>query len=378
MSNPTLLIVAGETSGDIIGGYLVDAIKSQNSAYHFWGVGSTQMEKAGVKIIINSEQLAVMGLFEILRNIKVIYRSMRVLTNILNTNPPDLLVLIDYPGFNLRLAEKAKKAGVKVMYYVSPQIWAWHYSRIHKIRQNVDLMAVLFPFEKNIYEKEGVPVKFVGHPIIENMRATLEPATAYREFNIDPMQPVIGLLPGSRSHEIRKLLPDMLEAIKLIKQKIPTAQFILPLAPNLPLTALKIYDLSEVNVVQHNTYNILQICHAAIVTSGTATLEVALFQVPLVILYKLNKVTYFIGKLFMRLKQFGLCNIVAEEKIAVELLQYQVTPEAISQEIIALLNNQTYRNQVMQKLGRLKNKLIANNAAHKAAEAAIELIKQTS
>ncbi len=372
-TNPTILIITGEPSGDILGSHLARELKQQIPC-HIKGVGADQMQAAGVEIIFSSDKLAVIGAVEIIKKFGVLKNAMKTLTQILENNPPDLLILIDYPGFNLRLAARAKKLGVKVMFYVSPQIWAWHYSRIKKIKKNVDLMAVLFPFEEKLYQKENVPVKFVGHPLVESIKATLDKIEASRQFNINLEHPVIGLLPGSRLHEIDKLLPEMLAAKKSIQNKIPNAQFILPLAANLNKSILKPYDLTGITVVTNNTYNALSLCDAAIVTSGTVTLEVALLQVPMVIVYKVSKVNAFIGKLVTDLDQIGLCNIVAEERVALELLQEKVKTNIISEEIIRIINDSDYRNGIKQKLSTLKNKLQSENASKKAAEAAATLL----
>lgn len=370
----TIFIVAGETSGDKLGGLLAHAIKQQQPDCHLLGVGSTAMKTAGVEIIINSDQLAVMGFFEVLQKFKIIRHCFKKIISFLKQNPPDLLILIDYPGFNLRLATRAKALGIKVMYYVSPQIWAWHYSRIKRIKRDVDLMAVLFSFEEKIYQKEQVPVLFVGHPLIETIKPTLTTEEAHSLLQLDPQKITIGLLPGSRSHEIERLLPPILAAAKLIKKQIPNAQFILPLAPNLSENSLASYDLSDVTVVRHYTYDAISLCQAAIVTSGTVTLEVALLQVPMMIIYKINPLTAFVAQFITDIKQFGLCNIVAEEPIVLELLQDKVTPEAISSEIIKILQDQEYHQNMTHKLSRLQHKLKTNDAAIKAAKAAIELI----
>jgi lipid-A-disaccharide synthase len=372
----TIYLVAGENSGDILGGYLAEAIKTQHPHLCLKGIGGNNMEKAGVEILMDCNQLAVVGLVEILKKFSVIRQAMRMLVNKLKTERPALLILIDYPGFNLRVAKKAKAMGIKVMYYVSPQIWAWRYHRIKTIKENVDYMAVLFPFEEKIYLKENVPVKCVGHPLLEALQPSIGKMDAYHEFQLDADKPIIGLLPGSREAEVKKLLPDMISASKLIKQQIPNAQFALPLAGNLCKKILKPYDLTNIHIIHNNTHNFLQICDAAIVASGTVTLEVAYLQVPLIILYRLNPFTYVIGKLVTNIKRFGLCNIVAECDIAREFLQHQITPEAISEETIKLVNNTAYRDSIKQKLFQLRHDLQTENAARETANVALELIQK--
>lgn len=370
----TIMIMSGEPSGDRLGGFLANAIRQIAPETQLVGVGSQHMHAAGVEIILNSDPLAVVGLFEILRHLATLRAAMKCLENYFKNSPPDLLILIDYPGFNLRLAEKAKQYGIKVMYYVSPQIWAWHYSRIKKIRKNVDLMAVLFPFEKKLYDKENVPAKYVGHPLLANLKAELSHETALAKFQLNPSHPIIGLVPGSRRQELKRMLPHMLAAAQYIRTTIPNAQFVLPLAANLPDSLLKKYDLSGITVIKNNTYNALQCCDAAIVTSGTVTLEIALLQIPLVIAYRFSPVTYHLCKYFVKVKQFGLCNIVAETCIAPELLQNQVNAKSLANAILKILQDDQHRNHIRQLLLDLKNKLDNENAAEKAAKAVVSMI----
>lgn len=373
-----IFIVAGETSGDILGGYLATALQNNHPAYQLTGVGGKHMKDAGVDIVFDCEQLAVVGFTEVLKKLGTIRRAMQQTVQLLRKNPPALLILIDYPGFNLRLAAKAKALGIRIMYYVSPQIWAWRYNRIKTIKKYIDLMTVLFPFEEKIYQAQNIPVKFVGHPLLQNIRRLPDKITLFQEFQLNSEHPVIGLLPGSRHHEIQRLLPDMLASIPLIRQKIPAAQFVLPLAPNLPLEAVEDFDLTHITVIQNNTHRTLQLCNAAIVASGTATLEVAMLNVPQVIVYRLNTITYYLAKRLAKVKNFGLCNIVAETPIAPELLQQQVTPEKISEEILSLLTNNVLREKIQHELSILQSKLITSNAAKNVADAAMELIKKRS
>lgn len=381
MKSNTICIVAGETSGDLLGGQLANAIKMEKPAFRLMGVGMNTMRDAGVDILIDAQQLAVVGFFEILRKINVLRRSMKLLEKLFKTHPPDLLILIDYPGFNLRLAAKAKAQGIKVMYYVSPQIWAWHYSRIKKIKRYVDHMAVLFPFEKNLYEKENVPVTYVGHPLVANLKSHFQREEALRYFRLYPHHPIIGILPGSRHQEIQRLLPEMLNAIKKIREKIPSSQFILPLAPHISRACLAPYDLTGIQVTQEHRFDAISLCDAAIVASGTVTLEVALLKIPMVIIYKVSALTAWIGRCIPSIKKieagekcFGLCNIVAEERLMPEFLQRAITPVALRDAILDLLNNQTKRQYIFDKLAQLSEKLNSDQASQKVAKIALDLL----
>lgn len=369
-----IFIVAGEPSGDLIGAYLVEALHARCSDVCLQGVGGRAMRQAGVDILLDSESLAVIGFVEIIAKISLLRHAMKTIVRSLRLNPPDLLILVDYPGFNLRLAAKAKALGIKVMYYVSPQIWAWHYSRIKKIKKNVDLMAVLFPFERDIYVKEKVPVKFTGHPVIEKAIPHLSKAEVRQQFRLSAERPVIALLPGSRQREIQSLLGDMIGASKLIRQQIPEVQFVLPLAPDLSLETIRQFDLNEIKVLERNTYNVLQLCDAAVVASGTATLEVAVLGVPQVIIYRVSRLTYRLAKWLANVNYFGLCNLVAEKPVALELVQDQVTPANISGEVIRLINDAAYRDQIQQKLTQLRQRLLTEGASERAADAAMGLI----
>lgn len=371
-----IFIVAGEPSGDLIGGYLAEALQTRCPDCCLQGVGGRAMQQAGVDILLDSQPLAVIGFVEIIAKIGVLKRAMSFIVDSLRCNPPDLLVLIDYPGFNLRLAAKAKALGIKVMYYVSPQIWAWRYSRIKKIKKNVDLMAVLFPFERDIYVKEKVPVKFTGHPVIEKAIPSSGKLIAYQQFALSAANPIIALLPGSRQREIQSLLGDMIAASKLIRQQIPQVQFVLPLAPDLSPGDIKQFDLSGIKVIERNTYNVLQLCDAAVVASGTATLEVAVLGVPQVIIYRVSGLTYRLAKWLARVNYFGLCNLVAEKPVALELVQNQVTPASISAEIIKLLHDKNYRSEIQQRLRQLQQQLLTEGASERAADAATGLISQ--
>ncbi len=373
-SSHTIFIVAGEPSGDLLGSYLATAFKRSYPECVLEGVGGYRMQQAGVQQIFDSERLAMVGFVEIIKKIAVLRQAMNVIMQRLTEQPPTLLLLIDYPGFNLRLAAKAKALGIKVMYYVSPQIWAWHYSRIKKIKKNVDLMAVLFRFEEKLYQAEHVPVAFVGHPIIEALTPSLTKQAAYQQFSLDPQQPIVALLPGSRATEIQRLLPDMLAAVQCIRQQKPQAQFVLALAPNLSPASLASFQLQGIEVVENNTYNVLSVCDAAIVASGTATLEVAVLGVPQVIVYRVNPLSYQIAKWVATVTQVGLCNIVAEEPVALELIQGQFKPQAVADEILKLLNDSEYRCTIVQKLQQLKARLDSQNAAQQAVDAAVELI----
>ena len=283
----------------------------------------------------------------------------------------DLLILEDYPGFNLPIADWAHQKGIKTFYYVSPKIWAWNYRRIKRIRRAVDHMAVLFPFEVNIYQKENIPVTYVGHPMLQQVKVSKPAQALCEKWNCDKKHPIIGLLPGSRIQEIQLILPILIKTKTRLKQQYPNAQFLLALAHSLKKEIVQPYLDDDIHLIEGDTYNMVSLCDVVLCASGTATLEVALLQKPLVIVYRVNWLTAFIGRMVVRINHIGLCNIVAETEVAKEFIQEAATPENITQETMALLNDQEYRKQVLQKLQRLRA-LMLEQAPAMSVDQAVE------
>lgn len=374
-----ILIVSGEASGDHHGAKLVEAVRQIEPNVQFFGMGGEHMRRAGVEIIIDAKAMAVVGAIEILSHFVPIVRAWHKLRTIIKREPPDLVVLIDYPEFNLQIAKAAKKAGVKVLYYISPQVWAWKQHRVKTIRQRIDKMLVILPFEEAFYRERGVTVEFVGHPLSGTVRPSLSPDAARAAFGIDAGQRVIGLAPGSRKGEIRRLLPVILAAAERLKQQHPELAFVLPLASSLTPDDIAPYLAATqlpVHVVRDQFYDALQLCDAAIVASGTATLEVALLGVPMVIIYKTAASTYYIVKRIIKIPYIGLCNIVAGKAVIKELIQHEANPAAISAEIERILNDADYRQQMQRELAEVKHKLGKPGGAQCAAAALLRLLAQ--
>ncbi len=373
MDNMTrrIMIVAGEASGDIYGADLVTESNKLATDIHFSGIGGTRMREAGVETLVDSSDMAVVGLVEVIKHFDVISSAFRKLKQILLDTPPDLLILIDYPGFNLRLAKVAKKAGVKVLYYISPQIWAWRQGRVKKIARLVDHMAVILPFEAAFYEKAGVPVTFVGHPMLDLVKVAIDRSAAATSFNLDPAQKIVGLFPGSRRNEIERLLPVIIGAATKLKERFPEIQFILPLASTLSnddiIPQLKAAGLG-VTTTRDRIHDMIRACDAVISVSGTVTLEIALVGTPMVIIYKLSPLTYQIAKRLVKVPNIGLCNIVAGETVVKELIQDDANSEEIATEISALLTNQSYHSSIVGKLGEVRSKLGRNKASARVAQ----------
>lgn len=375
-----ILIISGEASGDQHGASLVTEIHNNAPHIQFLGMGGEKMRQAGVDIRVDAGPLAVVGLVEVLSHIVPIYKAWKTLRTIIKNEPPDLVILIDYPTFNLQIAKLAKKAGIKVLYYISPQVWAWHKSRIPTIGKRVDKMLVVFPFEETLYREHGIAAEYVGHPLADKVHATQDPTTMRRTWGIDPNARIVGLLPGSRIGEIRRLLPVMLQAAKLLKASHPDMHFVLPLADTLSSQDIAPYLASlppdfPLHVIPHAFYDTVQLCTAAIVTSGTATLETALLEIPMVIVYKTAALTYHIAKHVIQIPYIGLCNIVAEKSVAKELIQDAANAESIAAEIVQMLDNQAYYQAIRQDLHAVKVKLGSGGGVVRAARAVLELLQ---
>ena len=370
------MIVAGEASGDIYGADLVSEALKLCPYLHFFGIGGARMREAGVDTLVDSNVMAVVGLVEVIKHFDVISSAFKKLKQILLNTPPDLLILIDYPGFNLRLAKVAKKAGVKVLYYISPQIWAWRQGRVKKIARLVDHMAVILPFEAPFYEKAGVPVTFVGHPMLDLVKVNLDRSEAATSFNLDPSRKIIGLFPGSRHNEIERLLPVIIAAAGKLKEQFTDIQFILPLASTLQrsdIVPLLSAAGLEVTTTRERIHDMIRACDAVISVSGTVTLEIALVGTPMVIIYKLSPLTYQFAKRLVKVDNIGLCNIVIGETVVQELIQDEANPEAIAAEVSRLLRDLSYHSTVVRKLSEVHSRLGSGGASTRVARLALQL-----
>lgn len=372
-----IMIVAGEASGDLHGSSLVKEALRKNQDLSFFGIGGPKMREAGVTTLVDSSDMAVVGLIEVISHFPVIRRAFTTLKRIIRTDPPDLLILIDYPDFNLHLAKVAKSAGVRVLYYISPQVWAWRVGRVKKIARLVDRMAVVFPFEVPFYEKEGVPVTFVGHPLVDTVQPTMTLTEAQSRFGIDPARRTVGLFPGSRKGEIRNLSATILKAAALLKKHFPDVQFILPLASSLTTTDIAPFLESpnlDVRVIEEKVYDVMQVCDAIITVSGTVTLEAALMGVPMVIIYRVSPLTYAVGKRLIKVDHIGICNIVAGARVVRELIQDDAEPAWITAEIARILTDDDYAKEMRAKLAGIRAKLGSSGGSARAAGLVLEML----
>ncbi|MRS01829.1 lipid-A-disaccharide synthase [bacterium] len=373
------MIIAGEASGDLHGSSLVREALSLDQSLHFFGICGPLMRAEGVETLVDSREMAVVGLVEVIAHFPTIFRAFRTMEKILTQNPPDLLILIDYPDFNLRLAKVAKSAGVKVFYYISPQVWAWRVGRVKKIARVVDHMAVVFPFEVPFYEKEGLPVSFVGHPLVDSVHPTMSLDEARESFGIDPTRRTVGLFPGSRKQEIRNHLPILLQSAKILKERFPELQFILPLASSLAREDVSPYlDSCGVSVilVEGKGYDVIQVCDAIVSVSGTVTLEIALLGVPMAIIYQVSPLTYQVAKRLVRVDHVGICNIVADKRVVKEFIQQDAVPEKIVEEIARILTEPEYSKAIKTEYAMVRNKLGSGGCSAKVAQLLIEILSK--
>jgi lipid-A-disaccharide synthase len=368
-----ILLSAGEASGDRLGAGLVRAIRARRPDADVLGMGGAEMAAAGVRIVARAEEVAVMGLVEVLSHLPAIRRAMSDLEQALEMEKPDLFVPVDFPEFNLKLAARAKRAGVPVVYFVSPLVWDWRRGRVRKIRSLVRRVLVLFPFEAAFYEKAGVPVTFVGHPAVE---ATTDPppkAEVLRLAGVPPDRRVVALLPGSRVGEVRRLLPRMLGAARRLRADRPDLDLVIPRASTIPPELIQgIVDRSgveRVRVVTAPYPEILTACDAGAVASGTATLDAALAELPMVVVYRVHASSSLLARLLVRVDRFSLPNLVAGETIVPELFQGAATEEAIAAALAAYLDSPDESGRVRERLRGVRRKLGGPGVLERAAAA---------
>jgi lipid-A-disaccharide synthase len=374
------MIVAGEASGDLHGAELARELLALNRSFALSGIGGDGMAGAGVNLYCDISRLAVMGLIEVVSRLKDIRAAMKILEKQFQANRPDLLVLIDYPGFNLELARRAKKYNIPVLYYISPKIWAWREGRIKNIKKYVDRLAVILPFEKKFYQKYGVEVDFVGNPLLDKVHTTMTVEEFKSVNDIEHDATVVGLMPGSRKQEIVKLLPRFLQAASLLSAKNKKLVFLLPLAETLTEDDLKEHGLFEhsldVRVFKENRYETMAACDVAIAASGTLTMELAILQVPMVVCYRISSLSYLLAKPFVNFEFASLVNLVAGKEVVPELLQYRATPENIYREIQPLLSNREISDAMKQELAHVVQLLGQPGGAGRTAALAMEMLQE--
>jgi lipid-A-disaccharide synthase len=367
--NARLLISCGEPSGDLYGSELVNRLRPMVPGLEVFGLGGDRLQDEGASLVAHVRDLAVVGLLEVVAHLQKLRGIFRRVLEEVDRERPDLAVLVDYPDFNLRLARDLKKRGVRVVYYVSPQLWAWRGGRIRTVRATVARMLVIFPFEEALYRNAGVPVSFVGHPLLDSVRPEADPGAFLASLGLDPHRPVVAILPGSRPQEVLHNLPPLVGAIDQIGQVRPDVQFLLAAAPSLPQALFAALAGRPVRVLSGQTHRIVGSATLALVASGTATVETALLGTPMVVVYRVAPLTYFLGRPFVKVSQFAMVNLIAEKAVAPELIQGDFTPERVAQEALALLGDPARRKQMQDDLGQVRRRLGGPGASLRAAEA---------
>jgi len=373
------MFIAGEASGDQHAADLIRELKRCAPGLEAFGLGGAQMAAAGADVVQDLVSHAVIGVVEALRKLGDYYQALKRAESLLRDRRPDAVVLIDFPDMNFRVAEKAKALGIPVIYYISPQVWAWRRGRIKTLKRLVTRMIVLFPFEEPLYQKAGIPVSFVGHPLLDVARPEESPAAARARLLGTSKGPLVALMPGSRSQEIESLLPVMCGAALILKREFPEAHFFLPLARTVSRerveTILREQGLAPA-IVTENPYANRAAADLTLVASGTATLETAILGVPMLIAYRMHWLSYMIAKLFVKLPYFGLANVTAGEKAAPEFLQHEVTPEALAAAGAQLLRDRAAAEAQRRVWDRVRQRLGGEGAAGRAAEAVLSTLRE--
>ena len=375
-----IFLVAGEPSGNLHAARLARAIKEIDPQITFMGLGGAKMASEGIRLFYRTDELAIIGLPDIFKHLKKIKEMFTTFVAKVEEEKPDLVILVDYPGFNLRLAKELKRRGVKVLYYISPQVWAWRKGRINKIKECVDKIIVLFKFEAELYKKAGVPVEFIGHPLLDIAKPSGDKDTIKKRLKLDKAKKTLALLPGSREREIDALLPIMVLASQRLYKKSKDIQFVVVRSYNLDEDILKKYlnGLAAPYCVVENTgteiYDYLSISDLAIVASGTVTLECAIMNVPMIITYKVSLFTAIVMRMFMRVSLIGLVNIVAGKKIVPELIQYNLTSDSLFKEADKILFESERRDLIKKELAEVKKALGEEGASRRAALSVLNLL----
>ena len=372
----SILIVSGEASGELHGAELVRAIKELSPDTRLFGVGGERMRQAGVEVLYDVDHLEVVGVWEALLSLRYHRKVLKGLISFAKENRLSAIVLIDYPYFNLHFADKVKHLNVPIIYYISPQVWAWYPGRVKKIARLIDKMLVILPFEEELYRQQGLRAEFVGHPLLEEVVAELDRRSFCEKYNLDEGAEIVGLLPGSRQREIKYLLPPMLQSIPLLN-KVQKLNFVISLAERVDRRLVeevaKPY-LSRVTLVKGDSYNVIKNSELLVATSGTATLEAAILGTPMVVVYKLSLPGYLLAKLLVRVKNISLVNILAGREVVTELLQYRATARNIAQEVLRLLLDPAAKEGVKRELHKVKAKLGTPGASLRAAKAVLQFI----
>jgi lipid-A-disaccharide synthase len=374
-----IMISCGEPSGDLYAGALVSEILSREPSADVFGFGGRRLAAAGTRLVGDFQGLSVTGLTEALRVLPRSYAMLRRLVAAARATRPDVFVAIDFPDFNFRLMAALHRLGIPIVYYISPQLWAWRAGRMRTMKRFVDRVLVIFPFEEALYRREGVPVQFVGHPLIDLVGVKAPRAALLREYGLVADAPTVALLPGSRPNELRRIVPDMAASLPLIRARVSGVQFIVAAAPNLHDELFApLLGASGPVLVRERTDDVLAACDVVITASGTATVQAALHERPMVVVYRLSPLTYRIGKPFVRVDTYAMANLVAGERIVPELIQDDFTPARVADETVRLLTDHELYTRTRDALRRVREKLGGSGASGRAADSVLAVARRES
>lgn len=368
-SKNKLMIITGEVSGDLIGAALIKELKALNPHLKFTGIGGDRMSSEGMNLNSHIKQMAFLGFVEVVKHLPFIRKAQKELIDVIKREKINCVVLIDYPGFNLSIAKKLKPLGVKIIYYVSPQIWAWAKGRVKKVKQLVDKMLVVFPFEVDFYKKENVNVEYVGHPLVEriNQYSFLSKEEFYAKFNLDKEKEVLLVMPGSRKQEVKEIFPEIIKAANKIASEF-RLQVVVARSKNVDEHFLRQLGGSEkFTAIEDHNYELMKYSKFGIIKSGTSTLEAGYFALPMIVVYKTSLLTYLIGKQLVKLDRIGMVNIILNEMIVPELIQNKANSDSIYNEAVKILSDKNAYEGMKLKLGSVKEKLGGEGASRKAA-----------
>lgn len=367
---PLLMLSAGEASGDIHASHVINELKNAGFKFDCFGMGANKLNASGMELVLDCRDLAVIGIVDVLLNYPKFMKRLDTLRQAMKDRRPDLLIIVDYPDFNLKLAETAKELGIPVLFYISPQVWAWRKKRISRIGSLVSHMAVLFPFEVDVYQQAGIPVTYVGHPLVDDAKSNLSKVEACEHLHLSARKPVLALLPGSRTGELKRNLPVMLETALALAEKHPSLQLVLPVAETLELASVDtlLGDARQhIHTVTGQSYTTMRAADAVLTASGTATLETALIGTPMVIMYVVNPINYAIMNRLIEIDDIGLVNIVAGKRICQEFIQSDAKPEKLVPEIERCLFDNDYRSVMVTAFEDVQERMGTGGASTRVA-----------
>ena len=373
------MIITGEVSGDLIGASLIRELKSFKPDLKITGIGGDKMKSAGMELIYHTDQMAFLGFVEVIKHLPFIRKVQKNLIDVIKKEKINCVVLIDYPGFNLSIAKKLKPLGVKIIYYVSPQLWAWAKGRVKKVRKLVDKMLVVFPFEVDFYRKENVSVEYVGHPLVEriNQYNFLSKDEFFSKFNLDKGKEILLVMPGSRKQEVKEIFPEVIAAANKLARDF-NMQIVVARSKNISEKYFQQdTDSGKFTTIEDHNYELMKYSHFGIIKSGTSTLEAGFFALPMIVVYKTNQLTYMIGKQLVKLDRIGMVNILLDEMIVPELIQSDANSKNIFNTASKILSDTPVYENVKLKLGKVKEKLGGDGASKKAARSILEILNDS-